>query len=203
MRLPNFQDIIFTWLPGRGIDLEQVLPLSFSSNLRSPQLKIIEIVPSTINHYDRERFWIAYYKAQGETLVNSTIGGSGSVGFNCSQETRQKMSLIHKGKAISIEQRHKQSVAMTGKSLSEATKQKISKAVKGRIVTVETRLKMSKARKGKPQPKTTGENNGRAILTKQQANEIKGSTMLLSEIMQIYGIAKTQASRVRRGLAWE
>jgi hypothetical protein len=168
----------------------------------SPIIQTIEVVKDGINQYDREKFWIAYYKEQGSNLVNSTIGGMGLVGFEYSQEIRQKISLAHQGKVITAEQKLKQSIAMTGRTLTEAHKKKLSEAGKGRTPSKESILKSSLARKGKLQPKTAGEKNGRAILTNQQANEIKGSSMPLSEIMKIYGISKSQASRVRRGLQW-
>lgn len=67
---------------------------------------------------------------------NISLGGES---WNCSEETRKKISENNKGK-------HK---------MSEEHKQKISKIHKGKIVTEESRKKMSESRKGK----LKGENN--------------------------------------------
>lgn len=76
---------------------------------------------------------------------NLNEGGEG--GFNPSDETRAKLSAVHKGRPKSEETRQKMSAARVGKKLSEETKQKI-RAQCGWKHTDESRLKMSLAQRG-------------------------------------------------------
>ena len=84
-----------------------------------------------------ENYLICYYR----TYVgfsdckgyNCTLGGEGTIGYICSEETRKKLSKVHKGKSLSEEHKRHLSESqkgekarMWGKHLSEETKQKIS-----------------------------------------------------------------------------
>jgi len=51
---------------------------------------------------------------------------------NISEETRKKLSIIHKGKFISEETKRKISNSLTGKKLSDETRKKMSNAKKGK-----------------------------------------------------------------------
>lgn len=110
-------------------------------------------------------------KRLGVILVNSTIGGEGASGCVRSEETKQKISNLHKGKPKSEEHRKKLSEAKkgsknpnfgkpktkdikekisksnTGKKMSESTKEKLSKANKGKTLSLEHRQKMSDSHK--------------------------------------------------------
>ena len=69
---------------------------------------------------------------------------------NISPETRNKLSLLHKGKPKSNETKHKLSEATKGKprpKQSDETKRKKSESLKGRVFSMETRQKMSIAAK--------------------------------------------------------
>lgn len=79
---------------------------------------------------EAETKWILFY--MNDSLLNLTLGGEGSLGWNPSPETRSKMSM---GKI--------------GKSLSESHKRKLSEVGRGQKRTVEARANMSKAQKGK------------------------------------------------------
>jgi len=50
---------------------------------------------------DRERWWIAHYRALGCDLVNTTDGGDGSEGHRPSQATRAKLSASQTGRQVS------------------------------------------------------------------------------------------------------
>lgn len=79
----------------------------------------------------KEISFIAEYSPR----YNMTIGGDGIVGMACSEETKQKLSAIFKGKPLSEETKQKLSAAMTGRKNgphSEETKRKISEAHKGK-----------------------------------------------------------------------
>jgi group I intron endonuclease len=113
-----------------------------------------------------ERYYIRCFQTMRPNGYNLTEGGDGSFGFRhseehkqsmrgrpFSQETRQKMSRLHKGKTISAEQRRTVSEKMRGnKHLlghrhSEETRAKLSIAGRKRIVTEEMRAKLSRLAK--------------------------------------------------------
>jgi hypothetical protein len=56
-----------------------------------PRIDIIEIVDETSDWVERERYWIAYYREQGEDLLNLADGGPGRPGVSTSDETRARM----------------------------------------------------------------------------------------------------------------
>jgi hypothetical protein len=88
-------------------------------------------------------------------LHNRTNGGEGVSGHIKSEETKRKISEVHKGKTHSEETKRKMSEALKGKPgtpRSEETKRKISESRRGKPGTPrseETRIKMSEAHKGK------------------------------------------------------
>lgn len=85
------------------------------------------------------------------SLCNMTDGGEGVIGYKYSEEFKQKLSKVHKGKKLSekhkkiISERHK------GKKLTEEQKQKISLANsrpshrKGKTITKEHKQKIRKS----------------------------------------------------------
>jgi group I intron endonuclease len=95
---------------------------------------------------------------------NLMTGGGNS---RHTEETRVKMSSVHKGRICSEETRAKMSIAKTGKprvphsdeakakmkvakqNISDETKSKLSTARKGRITSAETKAKISAAKLGK------------------------------------------------------
>lgn len=84
------------------------------------------------------------------------IGNSNMLGKRHSEETKAKISVVHKGKVVSEETRVKQSEAhkgntyWLGKSHTEESRAKMSASQLGREVSEETRLKISQSRIGKP-----------------------------------------------------
>jgi len=102
-------------------------------------------------------------------LINLTDGGEGALGMVMSEEARQKMSKVHKGKIISEEQRKimsKQSAGsnnpmygrtgdshpMFGKTHTEEARKKISERFKGVKKTDEHRAKLSISKSGPNHP---------------------------------------------------
>lgn len=95
---------------------------------------------------EAERRWIAHYRATGN-LTNMTDGGDGTPGLYPSEETRRKMSAVHKGKYVTPETRAK--LSANGKGLKRSP---------------EVIAHMSAIRLGKPQTRTakaTAANRGR------------------------------------------
>ena len=70
--------------------------------------------------------WISYLKDMGIKLYNLTAGGDGILGYRHSDETISKISMQHKGKSISAEQRMKISESLRGSTLSPEARAKIS-----------------------------------------------------------------------------
>jgi hypothetical protein len=98
------------------------------------------------------------------SLTNLTYGGDGISGWNHSEETKNKIGKIHKGRKLTqehkdklrdshlgkthtIEAKNKVSMFNKGKIHSEETRNKLSVAHTGKILSDETKLKISKAQK--------------------------------------------------------
>lgn len=110
-----------------------------------PQIKEIEQCDISIIK-EKEKFYISKYKKMGCKLTNSTDGGEGL--FNPSKETREKISVAHKGKFVSEETRKKIGKAQIGRKFSEETRKKISEINKGKKRSKEICEKISKNKKG-------------------------------------------------------
>ena len=106
-----------------------------------------------------ERYWIKYIGRRDlkeGTLCNLTDGGEGESGRIVSEETRQKLSKINKGKVFSKEHKRRVSQGMMGRKVSKEARKKISEAHKGLPSpnkgiprTAETKHKISNAKRGK------------------------------------------------------
>ena len=104
---------------------------------------------------NRERYWLAFFKAQGCTLENRTEGGGGCCRPQTSEQ-KAKISAALKGRIVSKETRRRMSIAQigigAGRILSLEHKRKLSLANKGRrphAFTEETCRRMSIAQLGK------------------------------------------------------
>lgn len=87
---------------------------------------------------------------------NMTRGGEGCLGVKVTEETKQKQSLVKKGRKLSEETKKKFSLlrrgennAMYGKHHTEETRKRLSEKHKGKVISKETREKISKFQKGK------------------------------------------------------
>ncbi len=140
-----------------------------------PRMQVIQEVPASFEA-EAEKYWIAYFRAIGCRLTNSTDGGEGNLGWCPSEETRAKMSAasqrtmanpaarqavsaVHKGKIISSEHKAVVSKATTerwktwranGSYTSPETRAKLSASQTGKRMTPETVAKMSATLRGKP-----------------------------------------------------
>lgn len=72
-----------------------------------PLLHILEEVPYS-QWQEKERYWIAYYREQGCSLLNKTDGGDGLSGYEYTDEIRKKMSLRQMGRKRSEGSRKQQ-----------------------------------------------------------------------------------------------
>ena len=100
----------------------------------------IDIIENNLTEeqaFQKEIFYINYYKKQGCNLTNISKGGEGSSGWfdSLSDEEKEKHREISK--------------SFLGKHHTEETRNKMSKSAKGRKMSEETKKKISKYRKGK------------------------------------------------------
>lgn len=136
---------------------------------------ILETVLDFAATNEKEIFWIAHFNSNNSQFgYNLTSGGAGTSGHSVSEETKQKLSALNKGKKLSEETKNKISNTTKGKIPSEETKKKLSiaaqqrqrqsrtgaknseahneaikKANAGRVISEETRKKQSIAKLGK------------------------------------------------------
>lgn len=149
-----------------------------------PRLAILE--EGTGDWAFAERKWIAYYRATG-LLTNMTDGGDGTPGCSPSEETRRKMSDVHKGKIVSSE-----------------TRALISSIHKGRKKSAQELENMSRVRLGKTQPRTpkaTAANRGRKQTPEHIANRMNARSFWPSRVPRQYididGVRQWQCSRCK------
>ena len=84
--------------------------------------------------------------------INKSAGNPSRLGIKIphTQQTKNKISLAHKGMLASAETRTKMSIAHKGKVKTETHRASLSKSCTGRKLSEETKFKKSLALKGKP-----------------------------------------------------
>ncbi len=159
-----------------------------------PVLNIIDEVKESESSY-WERFYISLYKVWNCRLTNSTLGGDGHnredvlgrknpmYGKHHSEETKKKISQIHKGKPS----------CRKGVSLSQKTKDKIKESWKNRssiILSSEKKisksLKLSLALKGK----TFSEEHKKSLSYSKTKQKIKQIDRFTGQIVAIWNSSK-------------
>lgn len=125
------------------------------------EIKIIEDNMSEKQAFEKEIYYIDFYKRQGLKLTNLTKGGEGSSNwFNFLSEEEKlrhrKISASFTGRKHTVYTKMKMSKKASGRKLSEETRKKLSEKAKGRQgywkdkkLPEEARQKISEARKGK------------------------------------------------------
>jgi hypothetical protein len=113
---------------------------------------------------EREQAWICSLREQGADLTNLTDGGEGTPGLKRSPKECARLSALHRGKKISVEQRAKISATLLGRESpnkgnhfrhSEEAKRKIGTASAGRKHSSAARTKISAALTGRRQSPET------------------------------------------------
>lgn len=102
------------------------------------------IIPELLNSFEKEA--IAKFNCVHPNGYNQNRGGRGVISH--SDEAKQKISAVHKGKPLSEEHRRKISEANTGKMHTAESRQKMSEANTGKTHSDETKRKISDAHKG-------------------------------------------------------
>lgn len=114
-----------------------------------------------------EIFYISAYK-KITSLYNLTDGGEGNLGWNPSEETRNKIGMANSKRIISDETRQKLSEAGKGRKHSEETKRKIGAIHKGKQLSEEAKRKI-----GEANSKYVRDENYRDKMSKIKKGEIR------------------------------
>lgn len=164
--------------------------------------EIIEYLDDVNKLIEREQYWIDILDACNENIGYNLYPIAGSpLGHICSEETKEKMRNIFKGKPLLEETKEKMKKASIGKNKgvkkTEEHKANISKSQKGkklskehiyniknRVISKETRKKISESKKVEVTNLTTG--------------EIFSS---MTEAANAYGVSRPSISSACRGLS--
>lgn len=131
-----------------------------------PFIHTLEIVPME-QCDEREKYWIAFGRAQGWPLTNISRGGglgthredtlkrmvAKQLGVRPSLETREKLRASHLGCKHTLEHVAKARTAATGKKRPPEFGERIRARQLGKKHSLERCANISKAKKGKPSPK--------------------------------------------------
>lgn len=99
------------------------------------QFKILQELPNDVDQSilsTYEILYISQFKECGFKLLNLTDGGEGVSGRVVSEETKEKMRTIFKGRQFPAYARVKALAFHTGRKCSEETRRKMSEASKGK-----------------------------------------------------------------------
>lgn len=137
-------------------------------------------------------------------LSNISDGGEGAAGTRHTQETKNKWSIIKKGKSLSIEHKLAISNGLKGRIHSAETKKKLSDSKQGeknpmfgKTFTQEHKDKLSKNMIGKP-----GRTKGKKLSEKARQNMSKAATIRAKDIsisqkisIKLKGIKRSEETR--------
>ena len=144
-----------------------------------PVIREIEVVDLEFGS-ERERHWIAYYRASGARLTNLTDGGDGQApGFRHSAEVRARCGNASRQAWLDPEYR-----------------QRVTSKLRGRERTAEHRQAISVAKRGSGHHK--------AKFTDDQVREIRELTGIIkqSEIAERFGVSPSTIRDIQKGRTW-
>jgi hypothetical protein len=113
-----------------------------------PTISALEEVQPGWRWQDRERLWILLHRAHGARLCNHSLGGEGNVVWIVSPETRARMSVAQKVKAVSDAQRTKNAAATKLLMSDPERRAAISAKLKGRKIAPEVVARAVEGRAG-------------------------------------------------------
>ena len=129
-----------------------------------------------------------------ENIYNISPTAGSTMGRECSEETRRKLSLTSRGR-------------WTGKHHTEETKKKISIGNigknKGKIASLETREKMSKSRKGKKFSEEHRKKIGEALRGRIRPKEVMEKVRLSNLGRVMSKETKEKISKINKGKTYE
>jgi len=114
------------------------------------KFRILEYAENMRFRLEQEQFWMDYFQAQNrEYGYNMCPKANGTEGRFVSEETKRKLSNVHKGRPLTKEHRAKIGVANKGRKFSKEHCTKLSVARKGQIISKDAREKQAMALKGR------------------------------------------------------
>jgi hypothetical protein len=136
---------------------------------------------------EAERGWVAFFRALGCDLTNSTDGGDGTIGYTHSVEAREKMAEASRQQVFSLETRAKMSASHLGMKFTPEHRAKLC----GPKHTAESRARIAQAKRGVPRPPDMVANmRGRK---RSDATKTKISVKLMGSKRSAESIAKSVA----------
>jgi len=119
--------------------------------------KVLEHCYSKEEMDEMEFHYIKQYNSFGIGGYNLTLGGDGVIGFSHSEEHKNRISNLYKGKKFSAETLLKMSDSHLGHKHSKESKQKISNSRKGIQFSEEHKYKIGMAHRGIKRPPFTAD----------------------------------------------
>ena len=112
-----------------------------------PEMRVLAVCPDRKYASDLEKKAIAAFGTMVPHGYNLTSGGENGYGF--SEETRAKISAVHKGKTVSEKTRARLREANLGKTLTEEQKNNVRDFFRGRKLTEDHKAKIAASHTGK------------------------------------------------------
>jgi group I intron endonuclease len=182
-------------------------------------LIILEIVNEPDSLVTREQYWINLYQSYNcKYGYNIAPTAGNTLGVKMSEQAKQKMSNVRKGRKFSEEHKQKISIALKGRQFKQESIEKMRKSLTGRKLSIEHVEKMKKNMLGKNTGKRSsdickkiseackGRTPHNRKLTENDVREIR---RLLSEgkrqqdIANQFGVAKSLIYYIHHNLAWK
>lgn len=148
-----------------------------------PEVVVLEQIEGAWPWQESERYWIAFAKAQGWDLVNSTAGGEGVE--NLTADARARIATTWKGRKHRPETIAKLKAARALRKTSDATRAKMSAAMRGREITWAAKIAVA-VRKLSPEQRES-------ILRRLEAGE------RVKDLAREFGVHRTTLSKVKAG----
>jgi hypothetical protein len=114
-----------------------------------PDVEVLAYWDTEKEAFDHEKLLIASFRDMGFVLANVTDGGEGCVGLRHTDEVKQRISSLNKGRKLTQEQLEKLRLASTGRKHTQETKDYLKKINLERVLTDEQKSKISEAGKRK------------------------------------------------------
>jgi hypothetical protein len=115
-----------------------------------PKIEILAQWTTEKEAFEHEKFLIWCFRDMGYSIANITNGGEGNSGLVHTDAVKQKISRIHKGKKLSVEQIEFLRQSSLGRKHSEKTKAYLTKLNKERVLTENQKQRIRSAHVGKP-----------------------------------------------------
>ena len=146
-----------------------------------PEMVIIDEVEDWIYW---EAFYIEYFRAIGCKLTNLSVGGIGSTGYKHSEEHKQRMSKLFKGRKP----------WNTGKKYTESQKEGMRKARTG--------MRLSETCKSKISAANAKAHRAKSKFTQEDIDYIRTKPMSQKLLAEKYGVSQSHISRLQSGERW-